>query len=183
MKKINIIIGRFQPITKGHVKCMEYAYKDTGLPTILCMIETKESKLDSKHPFPSTLIEPLYNQILKGEKYFEKIVLVKNADIVKIGEVLKSQGYQIGAWTCGTDRYDSYKKMSDKYGEQAGLADDFKLIEIKRTDEDESATKLRQMLIDGDKEGFYTMSPNISLSNRMKLNYYEVLRDVIMQLS
>ena len=28
MKQVNIIIGRFQPITKGHMKCIEMMYKD-----------------------------------------------------------------------------------------------------------------------------------------------------------
>ena len=51
MKKVNITIGRFQPFTKGHMKCVEEAYKELSVPTIVCMINVKDEKVDEKHPY------------------------------------------------------------------------------------------------------------------------------------
>ena len=179
MKKVNITIGRFQPFTKGHLKCVEAAYKELGIPTIVCMINVKDEKVDEKHPFPTSLILPLYNEAFKNEKMIEKFVLVRNANIVEIGETLYNEGYEIASWTCGTDRIDSYEKMANKYAEQAHLSSDFKMIEIKRNDEDISATKVRQAIMDGDKKLFDKMTPFGSLKQHLrgKNSVYEVLKE------
>lgn len=177
------MIGRFQPITKGHIKCIEYIYNKYNIPTIICMIETK--KTDPKHPFPSDVLVSLYKSMFKDNEMIKDIVLIKNADIVVVGNTLSELGYNIKTWVCGTDRYGQYKRMVDKYSDQAGLDDDFELVEIKRTDEDESATKLREMLKAGDKEGFIKGSPPIfknDVKNNNfyeKINYYYILKDLI----
>ena len=98
---------------------------------------------------PGNLVDP----------YIEKVVPVKNADIVAIGEELRRYGYEIAAWTCGTDRYDTYSSMASKYHDKAGLTDDFEVIEVKRTDEDISATKARGYLLSDDKQAFFSMMP------------------------
>ena len=179
MKKVNITIGRFQPFTKGHMKCVEEAYKELNVPTIVCMINVKDEKVDEKHPFPSSLILPLYNEAFKNDKMIEKFVLVRNANIVEIGEMLYNDGYEIVSWTCGTDRIESYQKMANKYAEQSHLSPDFKMIEIKRSDEDISATKVRQALADDDKKTFDKMTPFGSLKQHLrgKTSVYEVLKE------
>lgn len=181
MKKVNITIGRFQPFTTGHMKCVERAWNDLGIPTIVCMINVKDEKVDEKHPFPTSLILPLYNDAFKKEEKIEKFVLVSNADIVKIGEMLYKEGYEIASWSCGTDRIDSYTKMATKYAEQAHLSDDFQMLEIKRSDEDISATKVRQALLDNDKKFFDKMTPFGTLSQHLKgdKSVYEILKKQI----
>ena len=181
MKKVNITIGRFQPLTNGHMKCIEKAWKDLGIPTIVCMINVKDEKVDEKHPFPTSLILPLYNDAFKKEKMIEKFVLVSSANIVAIGEMLHEEGYEIASWTCGTDRIEAYTKMAEKYKEQSYLSDDFKMIEIKRSDEDISATKVRQALLDDDKKFFNKMTPFGTLSQHLKGkdSVYEILKNQI----
>lgn len=155
MNKCNILIGRFQPMTKGgHLKCAEQAMKETGNPTMFLMIETKEQKLDQKHPFPSSMLLPIYKDALKNNKNVAGITLVKNANIIDLAEACRAEGFEPVSWTCGTDRYDSYKKMAKHYAKDAGLADDFQVIEIKRGDEDSSATKLREYLRSGNEKAF-----------------------------
>lgn len=155
MNKCNILIGRFQPMTKGgHLKCAEQAMKETGNPTMFLMIETKEQKLDQKHPFPSSMLLPIYKDALKNNKNVAGITLVKNANIIDLAEACRAEGFEPVSWTCGTDRYDSYKKMAERYAKDAGLADDFQVIEIKRGDEDSSATKLLEYLRSGNEKAF-----------------------------
>ena len=181
-KPINIMIGRFQPLTNGHMKCVDEAWKVKGVPTIIAMIGVKEEKVDPKHPFPSDMLLPLYNEIFAKNKRVEKVILVKNANIVEIGENLYNEGYQVCSWTCGTDRLESYEKMANKYKEKAHLSDDFEMIEIKRTDEDISATKARQALIDDDIKTFAALTPLVTLKERTTGNrVYNTLREQLLK--
>ena len=179
-KRVNIMIGRFQPFTKGHYKCIEEAWKKKRVPTIICMINTDDTKVDKKHPFPSSMLLPLYKEFFKNDRKIIDIVLVKNADIVSIGELLHNQ-YNIVSWTCGTDRIDSYRRMSEKYHDQAHLSDSFEMIEVKRSDEDVSATKVRQALLDDNKKLFYKLTPLVSLNTFLNIDPFDVLRRQILR--
>lgn len=180
MSQVNIMIGRFQPITNGHMKCIDAAWDKFKIPTIIAMIDTKDEKVDSRHPFPSSLILPIYEKVFKKNKRVEKIILVKNANIVEIGENLFKEGYEIKSWTCGTDRIDSYSKMANKYHEQAHLADDFEMLEIKRSDEDISATKARQALLDDNKKEFSALTPLMTIQSRINDDVYNKLREQLL---
>lgn len=180
---VNIVLGRFQPFTNGHMACVDQAYEETGNPTIICMIDTPESKLDDKHPFPSDQLLPIYRRLFETNKRVLDIVLVKSADIVKIGELLWEKGYQIGSWTCGTDRLSTYTRMSTNYAEKAHLTSNFKMIEVKRGDEDISATKVRQALIDNDYKTFVAMTPLVTLRDRLVgKECYNELREQILKI-
>ena len=177
MIPVNIMVGRFQPLTDGHMKCVETAYKELGVDTILCLIDTPDNKVDARHPFATSVLLPIYKDLMKTYKHIKDIVVVKNADIVKIGEMLYGE-YEIVSWTCGTDRIDSYRSMSDRYKEQAHLADNFKMIEVKRGDEDISATKVRKALLDNDVRTFNALTPYNTLKSHLSNdnNVFEILR-------
>lgn len=179
----NIIIGRFQPFTDGHMKCIEAAYKQLKIGTVICLIDTPDNKVDLRHPFSTSILLPIYNDLKNSYKSINDIVIVKNADIVKIGELLNDK-YEIKSWTCGTDRIDSYTKMSERYKEQAGLSDDFQMIEVKRSDEDISATRVRQALINGDIKTFERLTPYNTLKSYLKEpnKTYNILRNEILKL-
>lgn len=177
MKKVNICLGRFQPFTAGHYKCVEAAWKAKHLPTVICMINVSAAKVDKRHPFPSEMLVEAYNDLFSSDSKIMEVIPVRSADIVTIGKTLAANGYEIGSWTCGTDRIDDYTRMSDKYGEKAGLADDFEMIEVPRTDEDISATKARTCLLNDDFKGFTALMPNGALSD-MK-NLFDTLKDQI----
>lgn len=179
MKKVNIIIGRYQPFTSGHAKLIEEAWKVKGVPTVVCMIDVPEDKVDERHPFPTDMLLPLYEDWFKRDPKIEKFIKVKTADIVKVHEIL-GDDYQIVSLTCGTDRFQAYQWMY-KYKEQAKLADDFEIIEIKRGDEDVSATKARQALLDDDRTAFLKMVPAIGLSARLKNDLFTDLRKQILK--
>ena len=87
MEKVNIILGRFQPFTLGHLKCAQEAHKKLGVKTVLMVIET--NKQDDKHPFLTSQISKILDKMCKTEPTLEGYVLVKNADIVKNIEILR----------------------------------------------------------------------------------------------
>ena len=173
MKRVNILLGRFQPFTQGHYICVETAKKLKKLPTVICMINTPESKVDKRHPFSSDLLLDVYSDLFTQDPNIMDVVLVKNANIVAISAELSSRGYQIASWTCGTDRYNSYSTMAEKYREKSDLSDDFEVIEVKRTDEDISATKARNCLLNDDIEGFISLMPSKMTISR---DTFEILK-------
>lgn len=148
---VNILVTRAQPITNGHIKCAERVWKTYKVPTVICMVDT--TKVDDRHPFLTSLLWNTYKKLVKSRDCLIDIIKVKNADVVKIGEELGAKGYSVKYWTCGTDRYDAYKKMVDKY------VPDVELIEIKRDDKDVSATEVRQAIAADHKERFEELVP------------------------
>lgn len=160
MQRVNIVVGRFQPFTKGHYSCVSAAKRVNGLPTVICMINVPENKVDKRHPFPSDMLINLYGSLFKNNNDIAGVVPVQSADIVKIGQTLREFGFEIASWTCGTDRYPDYSKKAAKYHDMAGLSDDFEVIEVPRTDEDISATKVRNCLLNDDVDGFMSMIPD-----------------------
>lgn len=149
--KVNILVGRFQPFTLGHLKCATNALKVKGLPTVLCVIDT--TKEDERHPFRTKVLWPAFKKMVKNYAEIQDIILVKNADLVKIGEALGLKGYVVKSWTCGTDRFAAYDKMCKKY------APDVECVEIQRDDKDISATEVRQAIKAGNEERFNELVP------------------------
>jgi hypothetical protein len=175
MEKVNIVIGRFQPFTTGHYSCAVAAMRKRGLRTVVCMINVPESKVDERHPFPSDMLISLYNNLFTNDPYIAEVVTVPSADIVKVGEILRDHNYKIAAWTCGTDRYPEYSAKAARYHDRAGLTDDFEVIEVQRDPEkDVSATKVRNCLLNDDKDGCLSMIPPGSESDSDIL--YETLK-------
>ena len=172
MEKVNIIIGRFQPFTLGHLKCAQEAQRRLGVKSVLLVINTV--KQDARHPFLTKQIEKILDKMCKEEPTLTGYVLVKNADIVKNVEILREAGYEPVSWTCGTDRYAQYETMVKKYGKDIDLDDNFEVIEVKRGDEDISATAVRQALRNNDEDTYISLVPNTWRRQ------FVFLRDIIM---
>ena len=172
MEKVNIIIGRFQPFTLGHLKCAQEAQRRLGVKSVLLVINTV--KQDARHPFLTKQIEKILDKMCKDEPTLTGYMLVKNADIVKNVEILREAGYEPVSWTCGTDRYNQYEAMVKKYGKDINLDDNFEVIEVKRGDEDISATAVRQALRNNDENTYIGLVPNTWRRQ------FVFLRDIIM---
>lgn len=172
MEKVNIIIGRFQPFTLGHLKCAQEAQRRLGVKSVLLVINTV--KQDARHPFLTKQIEKILDKMCKEEPTLTGYVLVKNADIVKNVEILREAGYEPISWTCGADRYNQYETMVKKYGKDIDLDNNFEVIEVKRGDEDISATAVRQALRNNDEDTYIGLVPNAWRRQ------FVFLRDIIM---
>lgn len=155
MENVNILIGRFQPFTLGHLKCCEAIYKDRKLKTVLLVIDTK--KTDKRHPFLTDMLWSSFQKL--KSKYVADVIRVKDADIVKNAPLVREHGFEPVTWTCGTDRLEAYRKFVKNYGEQAELVPNFEVFEIPRTDSDISATDVRNAIKNGDQNEFERMTP------------------------
>ena len=160
MKKVNICLGRFMPFTKGHYKMIEYGLKYNGLPTIVFMISNK--KMDKKHPFSDELIQKEMDMLKKSLKGIENTVYVNSADIVKLGQWCYENNYEPQFWITGSDRLAAYKRQAEnpKYQDLGHFPSSFTTLEVPRTDEDISATKVREAIMNDDLATFKKMMPN-----------------------
>lgn len=158
MEKVNVIVGRFQPFTNGHIKGAEAVVKEHGLRTVFLIINTPEDKTDLRHPFPSDVIIRDNSGVKEG--WFAGMFPIQNADIGKIASVCRDNGFEPVMWTCGSDRVKAYSaQVQEKYIKMYDLDMDFKVNEIHRTDDDISASQVRQFLIDDNITGFKKMMP------------------------
>ena len=159
MKKVNICLGRFMPFTNGHYKMIEYGLKHNGLPTIIFMISNK--KMDKKHPFSDELMQKEMDMLKKSLKGIENTVYVSSADIVKLGQWCYENNYEPQLWITGSDRLAAYKRQAEnpKYQDLGHFPSSFTTLEVPRTDEDISATKVREAIMNDDLEVFKKMMP------------------------
>ena len=160
MKKVNICLGRFMPFTKGHYKMIEYGLKQNGLPTVVFMISNK--KMDKKHPFSDELMQKEMDMLKKSLKGIENTVYVSSADIVKLGQWCYENNYEPQFWITGSDRLVAYKRQAEnpKYQDLGHFPSSFTTLEVPRTDEDISATKVREAIMNDDLDTFKKMMPN-----------------------
>lgn len=159
MKKVNICLGRFMPFTKGHYKMIEYGLKYNGLPTVIFMISNK--KMDKKHPFSDELIQKEMDMLKKSLNGIENTVYVNSADIVKLGQWCYENNYEPQLWITGSDRLAAYKRQAEnpKYQDLGHFPSSFTTLEVPRTDEDISATKVREAIMNDDLDTFKKMMP------------------------
>ena len=164
LKKCNVTVGRFQPFTEGHMKMVEAGYKENELPCVILQIPN--TKNDAKHPFTDELIKEEIKFIMGEQKKANHVSIaghfyVKNADIAKIAQTCHENGFEPVMWLCGSDRYPQYSKQADteKYKVANDMLMEFKAFEVKRTDDDTSATKVRQAIKDDDFTTYMKMMP------------------------
>lgn len=147
----------------------------TKQKTVILAISTPPNKVDIRHPFNDEL---LFSELkLIKENYsssIEDIIYVKSADICAWGELLKQHGYQASVWLSGSDTYEIYKQMAirvpdyeisnrNNYDCKNAYTKSFYVENIERNDNDFvssiSGTKVRESLLNNDKESFMSMMP------------------------
>ena len=134
MEQVKVILGRFQPMTLGHLKIT--TYKDFKGPdaeqrknlreqpdlnkiknqrTVILVVSTPENKIDARHPFNDALRAKEFDIIKRNySKDIADILYVTSADICAWGELIKSHGYQASVWITGSDEFPKYKGMVAK---------------------------------------------------------------------
>jgi nicotinamide mononucleotide adenylyltransferase len=156
-KKVNIFVGRFQPFTLGHAKVFETLHKENKLPVVVLIVRSGK-KPDAKAPFDEDTQMRLFAAMTKEYKFLEAIFITTNAAIDSIFNSLRP-AYEPVLWGTGTDRFSSYSKQISRYKDELNALDELEAYEIKRGDEDISATKVRNSLLIGDQDTFRKMVP------------------------
>ena len=158
-KPVNIFVGRFQPFTLGHVKVFEKMYKENGYPVVVYMVRGKKPDPE-KRPFDEDLQQAMFAKMKKQYPFLEASYVVPNGAIDTLYSAARPT-YEPMMWGYGTDRKKAYTGMIDKqaYRDQLGVHPEFKGFEIKRGDENISASKVRNALKIDDEKTFKQMTP------------------------
>jgi cytidyltransferase-like protein len=158
VKKINVIMGRFQPFHNGHLKMAKVMKEKNGYPTFIVAVHPGHNK-SGKSPFTQDMVEKYLDAISKNHEDIEGFMMVERGLLGSAINKLVEQGYEPHLVGAGEDRKEDYEKQME-YIQKSELSDklpkDFKLIETPRTS---SATEVREKLLDNDFAGFKKMVP------------------------
>ena len=168
-KKVNFIIGRFQPPTLGHLKVIEKLAKENGNPVVVIAVRPKKRNLE-KQPFEPALIKQMFVDLKKEYKNIIDYREIPYGSIVEIFNALRPE-YEPILWGTGSDRLSTWQNQIDRYRFDLSADPDLSTHEIKRNDDDVSASKVRKALLEGDKKTFNRLMPKV-LSP-----YYESLKN------
>ena len=173
-KPVNIFVGRFQPFTLGHVKVFEQMYKKNGYPVVVYLV--RGGKPDpEKRPFDEDLQQAMFSEMAKQYPFLEAAFVVPNGAIDTLFATARP-AYEPMMWGYGTDRKKAYDSMINKpeYREELGVDPEFTGFEIFRTDDDVSASKVRDALMKDDEATFKRMTP------KSIHKFYKTLQDTLM---
>jgi len=172
-KPVNMFVGRFQPFTLGHVKVFEKMYKENGLPVVVFLVRGKNSDPE-KRPFDEAMQQAMFTKMAKQYPFLETAIVVPNGAIDTMFAAARP-AYEPMMWGFGTDRKKSYGAMINKqsYRDQLGVDPQFKGFEIFRTDDNISASKVRNALKIDDEKTFQKMTP------KSIHKFYKPLQDII----
>jgi cytidyltransferase-like protein len=172
-KPVNMFVGRFQPFTLGHVKVFEKMYKENGLPVVVYMV--RGGKPDpEKRPFDESMQQAMFAKMKKQYPFLEASFVVPNGAIDTMFAAARPT-YEPMMWGYGTDRKKSYGAMINKqrYRDELGVDPSFKGFEIKRGEENISASKVRNALKIDDEKSFKKMTP------KSIHKFYKPLQDIM----
>ena len=161
---VNMFVGRFQPFTLGHAKVLEAIHKENGFPVVVFLVKSKNPKVkkgdEFRKPYDTETQIEMFNQVKKQYKFLKEILIVPTGGIDTMFNAMRPK-YEPVLWGTGTDRMKGYgfQVNNDKYRDQLNCRSDFELFEIPRTDDNISATQVRNSMLDGDEKTFRSMTP------------------------
>lgn len=169
-EEVVIMGGRFQPVTAGHIKVVnQMKSKYSGKPIIVFLIKGEKSSQDKKkNPLDTKTQIKLIKKSMKG---MIKDVLIAKTGFIGDFLVALRPKYEPVAFFTGTDRLKGYQAMIDRYKNELNMNIDMR--EIKRTEQNISATKVRQAIKDNDFKTFQKTTNNLDKKD------FEMLRKKI----
>ena len=149
---VDLFLGRVQPLTKAHMDIIN----NMTNPVIALVRGTKKEDV-SRNPFDPVYQRHMIHKVCPTAKVIE----VPTGYVPDIIAELRTHNMEVKNVHAGSDRVADYARMIN--GVNAQLPDthkiDANIVEIKRTGEDVSATKVRTALKAGDEATFQKMMP------------------------
>ena len=163
--------GRYQPPTKGHLRVWEKVANTQGDAHYIYKSHTKDKK---RNPLDYNTKIGLIKSALKEHNINAKVIDSEAKTIIDVVVDIASKGYNNLIFVGGSDRLDDMVSLIRKYDDEPNAEgnsyhfDSIEGVSAGERDPDSdnvegiSGTKLRQMAIDGDFEGFKN---NLALSD------------------
>ena len=168
-KKVNVIMGRFQPFHLGHLKMAKKMKEENDLPSFLVVVKPGKNRY-GKSPFGEKMVSQYIEAVIN--EYPEDLagyVMVERGLLGSSIAKLVDMGYQPHLVGGGEDRKDDYSKQI-QYIKNTELAEklpkEFKLVETPRI---MSSTDARNHLKNDDFSALKKLLP------KSVLNFYSSL--------
>ena len=153
----SLILGRFQPLTKGHEKMINLAKKESD-SIVICVVRARKPDPE-KNPIPYDLQVKMIREVYPDAE----IITHSTANLFSI---MQKASHNINTIYAGTDRAAAYRNIISRNKELS-------VREVKRTDEDISASKVRQAIKDNDMKTFK------QLMDRKLWKYWDELKKYV----
>lgn len=155
-KKVVVFQGRLNPPTKAHTQVIPKQMKKTDLPVVLFLVRGKKSDL-RKNPLK---VEEQLKMIKKSAgNNIDDIIVIPDGFIGTVIDEARNRDLEPVKLFTGSDRFKNYKSQMKRYQDKWNT--DLEVSEIKRNDEDISATKLREAVKNDDFDSFLKLTHNL----------------------
>jgi len=167
---VSLVIGRFQPFTKGHLQLL----KNAKHPVIVAIVKGKQtSKNKENNPFPFDLQKEVI--MSSGVNNIIDVYSIESASLPYMISISRDNGYEPVEMFAGTDRYKMYKYQQEKYAPQINSKIKIKEIHRDQSSDDVTgiaATKVRDALRNDDFDQVSRMMIGLKPNIYAKLRSY-----------
>lgn len=168
---VNILVGRFQPPTLGHIKVLRQMHAKNGLP---CVVVNVRSKSGKNQKFDPETILRIWMDIQKQYNFIDGIREANTGFLDQVLNALRPE-FEPVLWGTGTDRIKGYERIIKNYGPEANVLPEFQAFEIKRSGKNISATQVRETIIADNEKEFKKLTPTA------EHKFYKQLRTELLQ--
>ena len=166
--KVGILIGRFQPLHKGHVNAIEYARNNSE--RLFVIVGSAEKSNQERNPFSFEERKRMIGLALKGKKLQDNISIVPINDARNHTEWIKSIKNTIGEY--------NLIFTNDELTEKLFKEDGAEVLNVPLQDRNElSATEVRKRL-ELDKEWESLVTPEIAQYLK-EINAVERMKSIV----
>ena len=152
---VNILVGRFQPPTLGHIKVLRQMHAKNNLP---CVVVNVRSKSGKNQIFEPETILKIWMDIAKQYKFIDGIREANTGFLDQVLNALRPE-FEPVLWGTGSDRIKGYERIIKTYGPEANALPEFEAFEIKRSGKNISATKVREAITADNEKEFKSLTP------------------------
>jgi cytidyltransferase-like protein len=157
LKKVNMLIGRFQPFHNGHLKMAKFLKEKNNLPSVVVVVYPGHNK-SGKSPFEEETIRKYMDEVVSGEDEIQDYIIVQRGLIGSAIVKLLKMGYTPVLIGAGDDRTEDYTKQLE-YVKKSEIGDQMKNLKVIETPRSTSATEVRQAIKDEDYQKFKKLVP------------------------
>jgi cytidyltransferase-like protein len=151
-KKVNIIVGRFQPFHNGHLSMAKDLFDANKHPVVIVIVHPGHNK-SGQSPFTLSTVKTMLSNISKdSDGMIKDYCVIGRGFIYDVINKLRELNYEPILWGAGEDRIHDYRKQLElnfKRDNELKLGDNFQLV---KTDRYGSGTEVRKA-IENDKFG------------------------------
>lgn len=159
---VNVIVGRFQPIHKGHIAISKFLKEANGFDTVYVTI--RGEKPNPKSPISLETQKEIFEIVKENESGVVNFFNTNRVILNEIFTLLRNNNYEPMSLGAGDDRVEAYKEqlkfMLEKRNNMMNVNESFDIIQIPRNIVKVSGTSVRDSILKEDIKLFELQVPS-----------------------